>query len=201
MHQPSDRHPPGESEHDHHQCGARLPQRREQEQEYDPGKRQREIGEAEQQHTGPPPPEARDGAHRDADRDGHEHRQRADGQRDPRAEDQPGPHVPPEAIRAEQMELAVQVRAEGGQKAGGDDVPLEQRVSGDERCQHRHDGRECQDRQTECRPAVPKQAATRRSHRAESLKRGSAQAVRSSASRFPSTTSTALTAVAAMTTG
>src|SRR5206468_12298513 len=135
-----------------------------------------------------------------ADHDRQQDGQYADGERDARSVDQSRPDVPPEAVGAERMEVAGMVRGEGPQKPCGHDVVLCRRTAArDERpgdCGAGHDREHCH---AEGGPAVAPQAP----HVSPLPRRmrGSIHATPRSASRLPTTTNTAVTTAAAMTTG
>ena len=97
------------------------------------------------------------------------------------------------------MEGAVEVGAERGQEAGGHHVLLQPGIARDQRGQQRHQGGGQEDRRADEGAPIGQEPAP--AHVDFTATRGSAQATSSSARRLPSTTSTALTAVAAMTTG
>src|SRR5215207_1653570 len=96
------------------------------------------------------------------------------------------------------------IHAEGREKASGHDVALSQGIGREQWGTHGDTEGDGQYRQSEPGPRVSKNGSARhqvtsRSGVLRSL--GSAHAVSASATRFPATTSVALTAVAAMMTG
>jgi len=117
-----------EAQHDDHEGRAGPPEGGEEQQQDDAGEREREVGEREQNRSREATREPRDRSHHDADRDRHEDRERADAERDARSVDEPGPHVPAEAVGAERVDDAVQVGGERRQEPRGDDVALGCRI-------------------------------------------------------------------------
>ncbi len=95
------------------------------------------------------------------------------------------------------MEGAEWIGGEWREEAGRDDVALDDRVAGEQGRGERREHGEPQHPRPDGGPVVAEEAARVAPHRVL----GSAQLTSASASRFPSTTSTALTAVAAKTTG
>src|SRR2546422_6214461 len=147
-----------------------------------------------------PPPVARDRADGEADRDREQHRERAHAEGDPSAVDEPGPHVAPEAIGAQRVDRAAGVRGEWREEPRGDDVVLRRCVSGrDERCGERR----CDDHDQHAGAEDGASVAQQPFHVAWVWWRirGSIHPTSTSATRFPTTTRTALTAVPAITTG
>jgi hypothetical protein len=88
----------------------------------------------------------------------------------------------------------VDIRCERREEAGGDDVPLGDGITGEGGREDRDQRSAEEDREAEGGAAVAPELPQPRTL-------GSTQATRISASRLPATTSAALTAVAAMTTG
>ena len=200
MHQPGDSHPPCEPQHRDDERGARLPQRREQQQQHDAGKREGEVGQSQECDREGAAPVARHRADDHTERDRDQHRQHPDSHRNARTVHQPRPHVPAEPIRADRVKRAVHIGGQRRQKPRRDDVPLRGGVAGgDERGGDGAREHDEQDEGAERAAPIPEQSGGR--HVARVRIRGSSHAANTSASRFPATTSTALTAVAAMTTG
>src|SRR5206468_765356 len=194
-----DAHPSRDAEDGDDEQRARLPERREQQKEYDPRQGQREIGEGQQRDRYRAAPVARDRAHDHSQDHGDQHREDADTHGDARPVNQPRPDVAAKAVGADRVKVAVDVTSKRRNESRRDDVALRGRIAvrderrGD-RAYHDHD----QDQQPECAAPIPQQPC----HDVTSLRtRGSSLAASRSASRLPATTSTALTAVAAMTTG
>src|SRR5258705_339774 len=98
------------------------------------------------------------------------------------------------------MQHVVAIDGERRKKPGRGDIALGRRITGsDERRGGREQHGEGEHSDPERGPAVAQQAVHRA--RPPCRMRGSAKAARASATRFPTTTSTALTLVAASTTG
>src|SRR5204863_6985727 len=108
-------------------------------------------------------------------------------------------HVAAEAVGAERVEPAVHVGRERRQKPRRDDVAL--RVGVSRRDERRGEGGEGDRRDHGDAEQGATIAEPHHASRTAPRTRGSAQAASRSARRLPATTSTALTAVAAITTG
>src|SRR5205814_9744519 len=108
-----------------------------------------------------------------------------------------GPDVTAEAIRAQRMKDAAHVGGKRCHEPRRDDVALRCGIAArHERRQEGADQHDQQDGGAECGAPVAKEPA-----HALALRRGSTHAARMSASMLPATTSAALIAVAAITTG
>src|SRR5690606_10151508 len=178
---------------------ARLPECGQQQQEHHARKRQRKIGGAEERRPHAAVPYTGNGADADAERGGNEDGERADAQGNAGAMHQSGPDVPPQAVGAERVKDAVKVGGQRRKEAGGDDVALLGGADrGDERGENRQQGHDEQHQQPEASAAVAKDPLHADSG---ARSRGSTRAAPISARMLPVTTSTALIAVAAMTTG
>src|SRR6266496_1296477 len=144
------------------------------------------------------PPVAGHATDDDADDERDQHREDADPQRNTSPIDETSPHITAEAVRAERVEDAMRVTRERRNEPRCNDVVLYVRIA----IRHERGRQSAQDddeQHAEPEHAAPIPQEPR--HAVRLRIRGSSQAARASASMLPATTSTALTVVAAMTTG
>ena len=199
--QARDPHPAGESQYQHHQWQARLPQRDEGQEQGDAREHKRGVGGGHQRPVDDTTGQGGDEPYRSTDRQRYGHRQESDREGNPRPVDQPSQQVSTQLVGPEPMGDVIRPFYERSEEAGVEHVVLSQGVQRREEGGERRDRRQRQqDRDPACRPTVPQQRA-RAVHGGGSLSRGSATAYSASARVFPATTSAPKMAVVAMTTG